>query len=214
MMWTGRVIPDTDIEEGEAMKRYWLRGILLGVSIALLLAGGVALAQGLTIRPDRDCFTCSKSKVMVEAAELEPENIVKFAIGGRSGAGDYLHFNFYRDGEFKDCWQHPNEDDNYYMWAYCDQIVVFWDHVEDWADASTSDIWLDFGYGEWTVEVCPGMCEENSRANQAPECGEATVLLAEVCEVEFVPEPGSMLLLGSGLAGLAGYAALRWRTRE
>ena len=32
----------------------------------------------------------------------------------------------------------------------------------------------------------------------------------EVCCEEFVPEPGSLLLLGSGLAGLAGYAGLRW----
>jgi hypothetical protein len=33
-------------------------------------------------------------------------------------------------------------------------------------------------------------------------------------EEEFVPEAGTIMLLGSGLAGLAGYATLRWRTRE
>jgi hypothetical protein len=35
----------------------------------------------------------------------------------------------------------------------------------------------------------------------------------EPCEVEFVPEPGALLLLSGGLMGLAGYAGLRLRKR-
>ena len=42
------------------MKRHWLRGVLLGVSLALFLAGGVALAQGIVITIDpEECLECS-----------------------------------------------------------------------------------------------------------------------------------------------------------
>ena len=41
-----RVGRGIDTKEANEMKRNWLRGILLGVSTALLLSGGVAVAQG------------------------------------------------------------------------------------------------------------------------------------------------------------------------
>lgn len=42
----------TKTKEGEKEKRTWLRGLLLGIGMSLLLMGGVALAQGITITTD------------------------------------------------------------------------------------------------------------------------------------------------------------------
>jgi len=39
------------------MKKPWLRGVLLGVSLALLLSGGLALAEG-TLTVDKECVEC------------------------------------------------------------------------------------------------------------------------------------------------------------
>jgi hypothetical protein len=60
-------------------------------------------------------------------------------------------------------------------------------------------------YGEWKY-----VAWEQGTHNIAT----VTWLFADVCEEDFVPEPGTMVLLGSGLAGLAGYATLRLRSRR
>jgi hypothetical protein len=64
-------------------------------------------------------------------------------------------------------------------------------------------------YGDWVIRAW----QEDDGSLVGP-VREVAFRFAEVCEAEFVPEPGTIALLGSGLAGLAGYAILRWRARS
>jgi hypothetical protein len=66
-------------------------------------------------------------------------------------------------------------------------------------------------YGKWVWKLWQEERTQNGRVTAGPIF--ASFRYAETCEEEFVPEPGAIMLLGSGLAGLAGYATLRWRTR-
>ena len=200
------------------MKKHWLRGVLLGASLALLLAGGVALAQSLRVWPD--CFQCLPGAVVTAGLPEGPYYYNWESCGWGEGQALYYRETF-ANGALFECpgpfcpgliIAEQNGCALREMWSWpCEMDAVVGQRS---IEASVGPV------GEWPedfwgpFEICVSPLAANPEEVSADQMVCETIRFAEVCEPEFVPEPGSIVLLGGGLMGLAGYATLRWRTRD
>jgi hypothetical protein len=199
------------------MKRHSLRGLLLGVGLALLLVGGAALAQGLSITVDQVCFECW---ARADGWPPDDDHVVVLTFDGYD-PDEYLWGRLTMAGVpwAEDYWSPPVAEPpcTFELAVFCETLEVWYDESGCYGppEGSASAVYGNgppAEYGQWVWRAWQTDTTDPGDVIDGPVY--ANFRFAEVCEEEFVPEPGTMLLLGSGLAGLAGYASLRWRTKK
>jgi len=211
---------------GTAANPWWVETIVDGPLGPL----GVSVWQWVRYVNGEDCFTVSyivfnfdeESQdpiTFFQAADLHvdgDDNAYGFydppsgAVGGWNKAMDFLEYLVpltTANGLPMPAADHYQEADYLTIWPNIfDGVTGFNDTIRAYPD------WHDSACGlQWDLWFPGGL------AQNPPLEGNFVELAADWCflqeeEPEFVPEPGSVMLLASGLMGLAGYAGLRkWR---